>query len=195
MQTFQDFEIINIDWQSKDTTANIIAAYKHFFWDRLKVFSYPPKGIWNAMNKGIDHSTGQYIMHLHSDDYLFNKHSLEIVKENIEKHNYPNWIYDNLFGLKIKLISFSPTLFGIQGIITLSYHCWIISLIKQLFSKKKYFKNMENLMKNLKYLWIMNSWWESENMKNEYLSNIHLITLGGILTALHRHLKIRYLSY
>ncbi len=93
-QNFDDFEHIFIDGQSADKTINIIGEYKSKFPNRVKLHSYPPKGIADAMNKGIENAKGEYIIHLHSDDYLYDKNVLNDVSAFLEK-NDPDWIYGN----------------------------------------------------------------------------------------------------
>lgn len=64
-QSCKDFESIVIDGNSKDGTQNIIQS----FGDVVKQFiSEPDKGIYHAMNKGIDLAKGRYISFLNSDD-------------------------------------------------------------------------------------------------------------------------------
>jgi len=59
----------------------------------FKFFSSPDTGIYNAMNKGIDHSTGNYLLFLNAGDYLFDKNTISDVVENINKDNFQADIY------------------------------------------------------------------------------------------------------
>lgn len=66
-QTFKDFEWIVIDGGSTDGSRELLVQYaEHFaYW-----VSEPDKGIYNAMNKGIDHARGAYFQFLNSGDWL-----------------------------------------------------------------------------------------------------------------------------
>lgn len=66
-QTFKDFEWIVIDGGSTDGSRELLEQYaEHFtYW-----VSEPDKGIYNAMNKGIDHTQGDYLQFLNSGDWL-----------------------------------------------------------------------------------------------------------------------------
>ena len=64
-QTNQDFEWIVIDGGSTDGTLDILEKYK----DRINVFvSEPDSGIYNAMNKGIKRSSGEYLNFMNGGD-------------------------------------------------------------------------------------------------------------------------------
>jgi glycosyltransferase involved in cell wall biosynthesis len=53
-QTFQDFEHIFIDGFSNDATVEIIKEYQRERGEsKVKIFQYPPKGVTDAFNKGI----------------------------------------------------------------------------------------------------------------------------------------------
>ena len=66
-QTYQDIEYIIIDGGSTDGTMDIIRKYE----DRIAYWiSEPDKGIYDAMNKGIDVATGDYVYFLGADDRL-----------------------------------------------------------------------------------------------------------------------------
>ena len=68
-QTYNNIEYIIVDGNSEDGTLNIIEEYREKFGDRLTVISEPDKGIYDAMNKGIQRATGALIGILNSDDY------------------------------------------------------------------------------------------------------------------------------
>jgi glycosyltransferase involved in cell wall biosynthesis len=66
-QNYPSLELIIIDGKSQDDTLSIIRKYQEHitFWK-----SEPDKGIYDAWNKGIEMSTGDWIMFLGSDDKL-----------------------------------------------------------------------------------------------------------------------------
>lgn len=68
-QTSRDFEWVIIDGGSSDGSKEVISDLNdHFnlgYW-----CSEPDKGIYNAMNKGIAHATGDYLHFLNSGDFL-----------------------------------------------------------------------------------------------------------------------------
>lgn len=73
-QTFNDFEYIVIDGASSDGSLDIIKEYSNKITSWL---SEPDSGIYNAMNKGIIRSIGEYCLFLNSGDWLFNKNVLK----------------------------------------------------------------------------------------------------------------------
>lgn len=75
-QTFIDYEYIIIDGGSSDESVDIIKQYE----DKINYWiSEPDKGIYNAMNKGIIVSKGDYIQFLNSGDLLISKSILHDV--------------------------------------------------------------------------------------------------------------------
>lgn len=92
-QSFQDFEHIFIDGFSTDGTMEIIKKYQQEFSGSVKLFQYPPKGISNAMNKGIFHASGEYINHLHADDSFYDNSVLKNTSDFIKEKNNPHLIY------------------------------------------------------------------------------------------------------
>ena len=64
-QTYQDIEYIIIDGGSTDGTVDIIHKYSErlFYW-----ISEPDKGIYDAMNKGMDRATGSWINFMNAGD-------------------------------------------------------------------------------------------------------------------------------
>ncbi|MCQ2974901.1 MAG: glycosyltransferase [Bacteroidales bacterium] len=64
-QTYNNIEYIIIDGASKDKTLEIVKSFKNKI---STIISEPDHGIYDAMNKGIDKSTGDYIIFINSGD-------------------------------------------------------------------------------------------------------------------------------
>ncbi|MEO9656077.1 glycosyltransferase family 2 protein [Marinomonas sp.] len=95
-QTFRDFELIVIDGGSIDNTNRIIDKYK----ENIDSFvSEKDNGIYDAMNKGIKRSTGDWLIFLGSDDRLYGKDVLHDIFHLLNFDNgkviFGNVIYDN----------------------------------------------------------------------------------------------------
>ena len=75
-QTWHDFEWIVIDGGSTDGSKELIEQYQqHFaYW-----CSEPDKGVYNAMNKGIDHAHGDYVNFMNSGDAFHDGEVLESI--------------------------------------------------------------------------------------------------------------------
>ena len=75
-QTFKDFEYIIIDGGSTDGSVDVIKEYS----DRIDYWvSEPDRGIYDAMNKGVDVAKGEYHNFMNSGDTLCNNDTLERV--------------------------------------------------------------------------------------------------------------------
>lgn len=78
-QTWEEKEYIVIDGGSTDGTADIIREYAN----RLAYWcSEPDKGIYDAMNKGVEKSSGEWINFLNCGDYYVNTNALQHVMES-----------------------------------------------------------------------------------------------------------------
>jgi glycosyltransferase involved in cell wall biosynthesis len=64
-QTFKDYEVIIVDGGSRDNTALVAASFNQL---PIQFYSEPDKGIYDAMNKGIARSSGQYLYFMGCDD-------------------------------------------------------------------------------------------------------------------------------
>lgn len=68
LQTYQNIQITVIDGCSTDDT---VARVETVLEDSDILISEPDDGIYDALNKGIDYSTGEIICFLHSDDLFY----------------------------------------------------------------------------------------------------------------------------
>lgn len=95
-QTYTNIEYIIIDGGSKDGTVDIIKKYnnKIAYW-----ISEPDKGLYDAMNKGIDVATGDWIFFINSGDYFYS----EVVLSTIFANKYYN--SDIIYGNAIEVSS------------------------------------------------------------------------------------------
>ena len=76
--TGHDFQWICIDSVSRDESVKLANAFKS---EGDVVISEKDSGIYNAMNKGITHAQGDFVLFLNSGDTLSSKiHSLEFMK-------------------------------------------------------------------------------------------------------------------
>ena len=63
-QTWPNIEHIIVDGLSSDATLEIVRRYPHV----TRLVSERDKGIYDAMNKGLDLVTGDYVLFLNADD-------------------------------------------------------------------------------------------------------------------------------
>lgn len=102
-QTFRDFEIIVIDDGSTDNSLEIINEKLNGCGLQYKVIHQENAGVSVARNRGIDVSTGDYIVFIDGDDYVLHNHLSELytgtndfsltqfVKQDGEKVSNPNY--------------------------------------------------------------------------------------------------------
>ena len=80
VQTYTNFEYIVIDGASKDGSVEVLNDLGTKIQSKGIVFksiSEPDTGIYNAMNKGIRLSKGEYLLFLNSGDYLVDENVIE----------------------------------------------------------------------------------------------------------------------
>ena len=83
-QTHQDWELIIEDGVSKDDTLAIVREFEPQCKGKMFIFSEKDKGLYDAMNRGISHATGDVIGILNSDDFYYDDHVLEDINRTME---------------------------------------------------------------------------------------------------------------
>jgi glycosyltransferase involved in cell wall biosynthesis len=108
-QTYNNFEYLIIDGKSKDNTLALIKKYDS---DKIKIYSEPDKGLYDAMNKGIKLATGNFLLFLNAGDYLNSNDVLGKINGIIETQN-PDVIYGETM-----LVDIDKTLLGTRSQLT-----------------------------------------------------------------------------
>lgn len=89
-QSYNNYEYIIIDGNSKDDTLKICEEHKEKI---TKIVSEPDKGLYDAMNKGIENASGDYIIFMNCGDTFYDEFVLEKVAQAIEMNNRPDFVY------------------------------------------------------------------------------------------------------
>lgn len=89
-QTYRNVEYIIVDGASKDHTLEIV----HKYHNRInKVISEPDKGLYDAMNKGIQLATGDYLCFLNAGDKFHDSETLQKIVHTLKGQELPDVIY------------------------------------------------------------------------------------------------------
>ena len=93
-QTYSHVEHIIVDGASTDATLNMVEAYRQKsdaedWCHEVRVKSEPDSGLYDAMNKGIQRATGQYVLFLNAGDTFPSADTLELVAESVGEGEEP----------------------------------------------------------------------------------------------------------
>lgn len=89
-QTYRHVEYIIIDGASKDGTMSIINRYRSQI---DKLICEPDEGLYDAMNKGIEQASGDYLCFLNAGDCFHNDHTLQQITHTLHQSELPDVIY------------------------------------------------------------------------------------------------------
>lgn len=82
-QTYKNIEYIVIDGASKDNTTGIIQKYEEVisYW-----VSEPDKGLYDAINRGIQKATGDFVGIINSDDVFYENDTIEKIAKYLTEN-------------------------------------------------------------------------------------------------------------
>jgi glycosyltransferase involved in cell wall biosynthesis len=83
-QTYHELEHLIIDGASKDDTVAIAERYRQQCPYNVVVQSEPDRGLYDAMNKGLQKATGDYIVFLNAGDSLYAPDTIQTVVKSAQ---------------------------------------------------------------------------------------------------------------
>lgn len=89
-QTCRLFEYVVMDGASRDRTVEIAGNSGI---PQLTVYSEPDKGIYDAMNKAMDRTEGEYLIFLNAGDTFHSPDTLQTMADAILLNDYPGIVY------------------------------------------------------------------------------------------------------
>lgn len=94
-QSCQDYEWIVVDGNSSDGSKEILEENKgRFTWWH----SEQDKGIYDAMNKGLDHAKGKYVVFMNAGDFFANEDTLQNIKAFLDNQDRkPDFLYGDAY--------------------------------------------------------------------------------------------------
>lgn len=92
-QSYRDYEVVIVDGGSTDNTKQIVDEFIPLFDGRLIWHTGKDKGLYDAMNKGINMATGDVVGILNSDDFYADSEVLHDIAAHIKNVDV---VYGNL---------------------------------------------------------------------------------------------------
>ncbi|MCC8115444.1 MAG: glycosyltransferase [Bacteroidales bacterium] len=89
-QTCGLYEHIIMDGASSDSTVDIAQDHPN---DKIDIYSEKDKGIYDAMNKALSRSKGDYVIFLNAGDKFHSPHTLQHYANAIMDNDYPGIVY------------------------------------------------------------------------------------------------------
>jgi glycosyltransferase involved in cell wall biosynthesis len=104
----EQIEYILVDGGSTDQTMDIVSRYKNYF---HTIISEKDQGIYDAMNKGIKASTGDYLIFMNAGDCFASDQTLEKILKDLDEQP------DVLYG-ETQYVDMKGTVLGLRSELT-----------------------------------------------------------------------------
>ncbi|MHB8206944.1 glycosyltransferase family 2 protein [Mucilaginibacter sp.] len=102
LQHYRNFELVFIDGASTDNTLDMLADFERVNNNlAIVIHSRPDKGIYDAMNRGIERASGEWLYFIGSDDRFCDGDVLRVIKSETAKGD-ADLIYGNVEGISSK---------------------------------------------------------------------------------------------
>ncbi|MGP1515003.1 MAG: glycosyltransferase family 2 protein [Bacteroidales bacterium] len=101
-QTYKNIEYIIVDGDSTDKTKHIIEQNRNFV---SKFLSEPDKGLYYAMNKGLDMAEGEYVWFLNAGDRIPHSNTLSKIMDS-------SYIFQDIYYGQTKIIDNNGKIVG-----------------------------------------------------------------------------------
>ena len=88
-QSYKNIEYIIVDGGSTDKTLSVIDHYKQFI---STVITEPKRGMYSAVNRGIQHASGEIIAYLNSDDLYYDE-TIDFIVKTFNENQEIDLIY------------------------------------------------------------------------------------------------------
>lgn len=95
-QTCSDFQVVLVDGASTDDTVEIAKSYSPTLGERLIIHSGPDQGPYDAMNRGVELSSGSWVYFLGADDNLYAPDTLAAIATFIADHEPSDIVYGDV---------------------------------------------------------------------------------------------------
>lgn len=191
-QTYKNVEYIIVDGKSTDSTMDIVNRYREHI---HIIISEPDKGLYDAMNKGIDLATGDYICFLNAGDELHEDDTLQLIVHSL---NNEKELPDVIYG-ETAIVDEEGHFLRMRRLSAPEHLSWKSFQHGMLVCHQAFFARRELTVKyNLKYHFSADFDWCIRIMKQSHnLHNCHLTIIDylneGITTRNHKaSLKERF---
>lgn len=184
-------EYIIVDGYSTDSTLSVVKKYESYI---SRWISELDNGIYDAMNKGLNLATGDYIWFINAGDLIYSENTIQKIIDKLDLNYLPDIIYG-----ETEIIDFKGNSLGLRRLKSPEVLDWKkfrmgMLVCHQSFLVKR--KIAENY--NLQYKFVADYDWCIQCMKKaNFIYNTHLVlsrflNFGISTTYRKKSLKERY---